>query len=646
VAPQRKALLVATYGYQDPGLRRLAAPAHDAEALADVLRDPDVAGFDVTVLLDEPAHVVGEAIGDFYGGCRRDDLTLLYFSGHGLKDDDGRLYLAMTNTRRDALLFTGLPAASISDAMDGCPSRRKVLVLDCCYSGAFPAGWTAKADPAVHTLERFQGRGRAVLTASDATSYSFEGDELSGSGSRSVFTRYLVEAMRSGAADLDADGDITLDELYSWVRDRVVAEMPQQRPKKQEDVEGRIVIARNVAWELPRHLRYAIDSPIAAQRLSALDGLGDLHRRGNDVVRAAVEEEIARLADDDSRSVSSAAEATLAMLPGGDAGAPERPVPPPSGVATPATTTAVPPRPEPPVGAEAPPAAAVTDPPSGQPPRHCAGRNGPGERPRTAARALLGLVLLSAVPLGLSRVLPFEAPSAQTADEFAETTVPWLLGVVLPLAAAAVLLVLSERLARAAPTALGLMLGAGLVLTEQVLFWVAFFVDHRDSYVLGPAFWSLVAGWAVVGVAGVLALTGSSLAARVSVSRDWRTLCALVVVVCVGVSVVAQPEAADVWGWLQLNAGVVILGPAALAVAGLRLREDQRGAALVALGVLVVWTLYFPLRELAAPTLGIEPAVWVVEIVTVVLIAAACCTAQLGPRRAVPDLDGSAAAPR
>src|SRR4051794_16521869 len=173
-------MLVATYGYADEGLRRLTAPAHDAEALADVLRDPTIAGFDVTVLINEPTHVVGEAIADFYGDCRRNDLTLLYFSGHGLKDDNGRLYLAMANTRRDALLFTGLSAVQINEAMEACVSRRKLLILDCCYSGAFPAGVTAKADGTVHALERFQGKGRAVLTASDATQYSFEGENLEG----------------------------------------------------------------------------------------------------------------------------------------------------------------------------------------------------------------------------------------------------------------------------------------------------------------------------------------------------------------------------------------------------------------------------------------------------------------------------------
>ena len=138
--PRRLALLIATYNYQDAGLRQLTAPGHDAEALAAVLRDPEIANFDVTILVNQPHHVVGEAIGEFYHNRRRDDLTLLYFTGHGLKDDQGRLYLAMINTKHDQLLFTGLSAQQIDEAMESCSSRQKILVLDCCYSGAFPAG--------------------------------------------------------------------------------------------------------------------------------------------------------------------------------------------------------------------------------------------------------------------------------------------------------------------------------------------------------------------------------------------------------------------------------------------------------------------------------------------------------------------------
>src|SRR5687767_602075 len=135
MAAGRKALVVATYEYADGGLRRLAAPEHDADSFAEVLQDPAVAGFDVTMLVNQPHYVVGEAIADFYADARRHDPTLLYSPGHGLKDAEGRLYLAMTTTRRSALVFTAISGAQLNDAMDASPSRRKVLILDCCYSG-------------------------------------------------------------------------------------------------------------------------------------------------------------------------------------------------------------------------------------------------------------------------------------------------------------------------------------------------------------------------------------------------------------------------------------------------------------------------------------------------------------------------------
>ncbi|MEU4234993.1 caspase family protein [Nonomuraea sp. NPDC026600] len=119
--------------------------AHDAEALAAVLRDPEICGFEVTTLFNEPNHRVGEAMTDFYRDRRGNDLTLLYFTGRGLKDDDGRLHLAMRNTRRDSLIFTAISGEQIDYAMERCASRRKVLILDCCYSGAYPAGRLTKA---------------------------------------------------------------------------------------------------------------------------------------------------------------------------------------------------------------------------------------------------------------------------------------------------------------------------------------------------------------------------------------------------------------------------------------------------------------------------------------------------------------------
>ncbi|MDS0139340.1 MULTISPECIES: hypothetical protein [unclassified Amycolatopsis] len=66
------------------------------------------------------------------------------------------------------------------------------------------------------------------------------------------------------------------------------------------------MLARNPRWQPPEYLRNGLASPIASDRMTALDGLKRLNRVGNDLVRARTAEEIRRLADD-SRTVSAAA---------------------------------------------------------------------------------------------------------------------------------------------------------------------------------------------------------------------------------------------------------------------------------------------------------------------------------------------------
>jgi len=141
------AMLIATYEYQDPGLQQLAAPAHDAESLAAVLGNPAIAGFEVTTLINEPHHQVGAALGDFFRNRRSDDLVLVYFSGHGLKDDDGELYFAMANTRRDSLLFTSLPAAQAHRAMEACPRPARLAGRSWCSTAATVARFRSDLSP-------------------------------------------------------------------------------------------------------------------------------------------------------------------------------------------------------------------------------------------------------------------------------------------------------------------------------------------------------------------------------------------------------------------------------------------------------------------------------------------------------------------
>src|SRR5215813_10513931 len=100
-ASRRSALIVASSEYSDPRLRRLRAPAHDADLLAEVLSDSEIGAFEVAVSADEPESIVRRKLAQFFDGRGRDDLLLIHFSCHGLKDEDGSLYFAAPDTDLD-----------------------------------------------------------------------------------------------------------------------------------------------------------------------------------------------------------------------------------------------------------------------------------------------------------------------------------------------------------------------------------------------------------------------------------------------------------------------------------------------------------------------------------------------------------------
>ena len=330
----RSALIVASYDYRDPGLRRLRAPSRDAEALGRVLEDPQIGGFDVRTMLNEPAHVVAEAVEEFFADRAPDDMLLVHFSCHGIKDEGGELYLAAANTKLNRLGATAVPAEFVNRRMGRSRSRRVVLLLDCCYAGAFERGMLPRADAGLDIEGQFGGRGRAVITASSAMEYAFEGAELTGAGQArpSVFTSALVEGLATGEADRDHDGRVGLDELYDYVYDQVRATTPHQTPGKWTfGVQGELVIARRsrpvtTPVPLPAELQQVVDHPLAGIRAGVVQELARLLAGRHAGLALAARRALERLAEDDSRAVSAAAETALG--PRTPPTPPARPAPP------------------------------------------------------------------------------------------------------------------------------------------------------------------------------------------------------------------------------------------------------------------------------------------------------------------------------
>jgi len=246
---KRFALIIANDQYSDESLRELEAPQFDADALAKVLGDPETCNFYVQFLANKRSYRVNQAIETFFSDRDRDDLLLLYFSGHGLKDEEGKLYFATPDTNRKRLLTTAIPATLINDLMRRTRARTQVLLLDCCYSGAFAKGMIAKSGSAIGssigTDQYFQGKGRVVLTASDAMQYAFEEDEVVEEGPvNSLFTSAIVDGIKTWKADKDKDDRISITELYDYVDLYVHERTPHQRPSMWSfDTQGEIILA-------------------------------------------------------------------------------------------------------------------------------------------------------------------------------------------------------------------------------------------------------------------------------------------------------------------------------------------------------------------------------------------------------------------
>jgi len=317
---QRLALIIGNSEHEDPTLAQLKKSDSDVNSLTEILKNADVGCFDnVTSLINEPSYVVRREIGRFFAQKRPDDLLLLYFSGHGVKDDHGSLYLAVKDTEHNLLHATAVSAASITHEMDNSKSKRQVLILDCCHSGAFAQGAKGVTQASVGTAAAFQGNGfgRVVLTATDSTQYAWEGDEIIGEAANSVFTHYLIQGLKTGEADADSDAEITLNELYDYVYDQVVQKTPRQTPGKWSYKEqGDIVIARNShpakPADLAPELQDAIQSDFLRVREGAVNELAKLLAGRHKGLALAAQQALELMAqDDDSRRISDLAREKL-----------------------------------------------------------------------------------------------------------------------------------------------------------------------------------------------------------------------------------------------------------------------------------------------------------------------------------------------
>ncbi|MER6995798.1 caspase family protein [Streptomyces sp. NPDC000410] len=233
-----RAVLIGTASYRH--LPPLPAVEANVVDLAAELCDGTVWGLPVqhcTVLTDPqyPAEML-DAV--HQAGEEATDTLVVYYAGHGMRDaDSADLYLALGDSR-DNVGYTAVAYQHLRSALRASRARRKIVVLDCCFSGR-AARTLAGADDVLAAQAAVDGA--YVLTASPGDRLALAPD-----GERyTAFTGELLNVLRYGVQD--GPELIDLETLYGVLDKRLRAKNRPLPQRSQENGVGLLPFARNKA---------------------------------------------------------------------------------------------------------------------------------------------------------------------------------------------------------------------------------------------------------------------------------------------------------------------------------------------------------------------------------------------------------------
>jgi Caspase domain len=227
----RKALVIGINDYSTAPLRGCV---NDANSIANVLESNGDGSPNFCIkLITSPSDLVTksslrQAIEELFNG--KCDIALLYFSGHGFIKSTGGYLVTTDHQKYDE----GVSMDDILILANKSSARDKVIIFDCCHSGAIGTSSTTGSNIAQLS------EGLSVLTASRDSEAAIE---VGGFG---VFTSLVVDALKGGAADLR--GNITPGSLYAYVDEALGAW--DQRPIFRTNV-TRFTSLRAIAPKIP-----------------------------------------------------------------------------------------------------------------------------------------------------------------------------------------------------------------------------------------------------------------------------------------------------------------------------------------------------------------------------------------------------------
>ena len=252
--PPRKlfvaAIGVSDYGRPEANLGYAAKDARDFASRLAALAVTRFAEVKSRVLTDKGVTreaVLGLREQLLAGGV--DDEVILFVAGHGLLDEKLDWYFGTPDVDFNNPAARGLAWDELEGLLDGIPARRKLLLVDTCFSGevdkgevalvsvASPEGQVKTRAASTRGLkktglgldgtmelvrEQFadlrRGSGAVVISSAGGAEYALESSEWN----NGVFTWSLLSGL-SGAAHKDKDGTLRVSELRDYVVHKVTA---------------------------------------------------------------------------------------------------------------------------------------------------------------------------------------------------------------------------------------------------------------------------------------------------------------------------------------------------------------------------------------------------------------------------------------
>jgi len=233
------ALILGINRYKDEeNITQLKWARGDAEVLHSVFTSSRfccIPSQNVTILVDENAtrENILKSIEEISAKARKDDTVFFHFSGHGCSvpddvrgDEDDRLvkYLVPCDAKAKNLIASAIDFKFLPEYFDRIHAERKIVTLDCCYSGA--AGGRTFLIPGFRQVGSFPvgqlflqnafGIGRAIITACASNELAREDDRIH----HGILSYCLIQGLQ-GQADFRNDGIVDFNELWTYIADEI-----------------------------------------------------------------------------------------------------------------------------------------------------------------------------------------------------------------------------------------------------------------------------------------------------------------------------------------------------------------------------------------------------------------------------------------